>query len=50
MLDIIAIRDIVIAECNRSNCGRLVKLADKVRYLREVEGSLRGLNRAMTQQ
>ncbi len=27
-----------------------VKLADKVRYLREVEGSLRGLNRAMTQQ
>jgi transcriptional regulator with XRE-family HTH domain len=27
-----------------------VKLADKVRYLREVEGSLRGLERAMTQQ
>jgi len=27
-----------------------VKLADKIRYLREVEGSLRGLNRAMTQQ
>lgn len=27
-----------------------MKLADKVRYLREVEGSLRGLNRAMTQQ
>ena len=27
-----------------------MKLADKVRYLREVEGSLRGFNRAMTQQ
>jgi transcriptional regulator with XRE-family HTH domain len=27
-----------------------MNLADKVRYLREVEGSLRGLNRAMTQQ
>jgi transcriptional regulator with XRE-family HTH domain len=27
-----------------------MKLADKVRYLREVEGSLRGFSRAMTQQ
>ncbi|AXC14745.1 hypothetical protein ACPOL_5497 [Acidisarcina polymorpha] len=27
-----------------------MKLSDKVRYLREVEGSLRGLDRAMTQQ
>ena len=27
-----------------------MRLADKVRYLREVEGSLRSLNRAMTQQ
>jgi transcriptional regulator with XRE-family HTH domain len=27
-----------------------MKLGDKIRYLREVEGSLRGLNRAMTQQ
>jgi transcriptional regulator with XRE-family HTH domain len=26
-----------------------MKLADKMRYLREIEGSLRGLNRAMTQ-
>jgi transcriptional regulator with XRE-family HTH domain len=26
-----------------------VKLGDKIRYLREVEGSLRGLNRAMSQ-
>ncbi|MBB5326742.1 helix-turn-helix domain-containing protein [Tunturiibacter gelidoferens] len=27
-----------------------MKLKDKIRYLREVEGNLRGLNRAMTQQ
>src|SRR3984957_8780223 len=27
-----------------------MKLSDKIRYLREIEGSLRGLNRAMTQQ
>lgn len=27
-----------------------MNLADKIRYLREVEGSLRGLGRAMTQQ
>lgn len=27
-----------------------MKLGDKVRYLREVEGALRGLDRAMTQQ
>jgi transcriptional regulator with XRE-family HTH domain len=27
-----------------------MRLADKIRYLREVEGNLRGLNRAMTQQ
>jgi len=27
-----------------------LKLAEKIRYLREVEGSLRGLDRAMTQQ
>jgi transcriptional regulator with XRE-family HTH domain len=35
--------DIIIADCN-------MKLGEKIRYLREVEGSLRGLNRAMTQQ
>jgi transcriptional regulator with XRE-family HTH domain len=35
--------DIVIAICN-------IKLSDKIRYLREVEGNLRGLGRAMTQQ
>jgi transcriptional regulator with XRE-family HTH domain len=39
----IAISDIVIADCN-------MKLGEKIRYLREVEGNLRGLNRAMTQQ
>jgi len=27
-----------------------MKLSEKIRYLREVEGSLRGMNRAMTQQ
>jgi transcriptional regulator with XRE-family HTH domain len=27
-----------------------MKLSDKIRYLREVEGSVRGFNRAMTQQ
>src|SRR2546430_4935314 len=27
-----------------------MKLGEKIRYLREVEGSLRGLDRAMTQQ
>jgi transcriptional regulator with XRE-family HTH domain len=27
-----------------------MKLSDKIRYLREVEGNLRGLNRAMAQQ
>jgi transcriptional regulator with XRE-family HTH domain len=32
-----------IADCN-------MKLGEKIRYLREVEGTLRGLERAMTQQ
>lgn len=27
-----------------------MRLGEKIRYLREVEGTLRGLNRAMTQQ
>ncbi len=27
-----------------------VKLSDKLKYLREIEGSMRGLNRALTQQ
>ena len=43
MLANIANRDIVIAIRN-------MKLSDKIRYLREVEGNLRGLERAMTQQ
>ncbi len=44
LLTCIANCDINIAICN------IMKLSDKIRYLREVEGSLRGLNRAMTQQ
>ena len=43
MLANIANRDIIITICN-------MKLSDKIRYLREVEGNLRGLERAMTQQ
>jgi len=31
------------------NWGQPVKLGEKIRYLREVEGSLRGLGRPMTQ-
>ena len=30
--------------------GVSVKLGEKIRYLREIEGNLRGLGRAMTQQ
>jgi transcriptional regulator with XRE-family HTH domain len=44
-LTCIANRDINIAICNTE-----MKLSDKIRYLREVEGNLRGLDRAMTQQ
>ena len=40
----------IITDCDTGACRTPMKLADKVRYLREVEGSLRGLNRAMTQQ
>jgi transcriptional regulator with XRE-family HTH domain len=45
LLTCIADCDIVIAICNTA-----MKLSDKIRYLREVEGNLRGLGRAMTQQ
>jgi transcriptional regulator with XRE-family HTH domain len=42
-----------IADCNTliaiRNEAVTLKLCDKIRYLREVEGSLRGLGRAMTQ-
>jgi transcriptional regulator with XRE-family HTH domain len=31
-------------------CNTVMKLNEKIRYLREVEGNIRGLNRAMTQQ
>ena len=41
----IAISNIVIAICNND-----MKLGEKIRYLREVEGSIRGLDREMTQQ
>jgi transcriptional regulator with XRE-family HTH domain len=45
--------DIVIAIRNDDSMTRRrsgVTLAEKIRYLREVEGQLRGLGRAMTQQ
>jgi transcriptional regulator with XRE-family HTH domain len=42
-LAFIANCDTIIAICD-------MKLSDKIRYLREVEGGLRGLDRAMTQQ
>ncbi len=49
-LDNIAICDMIITDCDRIVTRKPMKLADKFRYLREVESSLRGLNRAMTQQ
>jgi transcriptional regulator with XRE-family HTH domain len=39
-----------IANCNINMSIWDMKLGEKIRYLREVEGSLRGLNRPMTQQ
>jgi transcriptional regulator with XRE-family HTH domain len=42
-LDNITNCDHIIANCN-------MNLGDKIKYLREVEGTLRGLGRAMTQQ
>jgi transcriptional regulator with XRE-family HTH domain len=39
----IAICNILIADCN-------MKLGEKIRYLRDVEGTVRGLGREMTQQ
>ena len=44
--NIIAIRN---TQAERRQRRHQVKLGDKIRYLREVEGSLRGLGRAMTQ-
>ena len=43
LLTRIAICNTLIAYCN-------MKLGEKIRYLREVEGALRGLDREMTQQ
>jgi len=39
-----------IAYCNINIAISNMKLGEKIRYLREVEGTLRGLGRAMTQQ
>ncbi len=36
-------------DLRRGDGGVIVKLGEKIRYLREVEGSLRGLGRPMTQ-
>ena len=56
LLTLIANRDIVIAICNwmpeypiANRKNKHMRLGEKIRYLREVEGSLRGLNRAMNQ-
>jgi transcriptional regulator with XRE-family HTH domain len=55
LLTVIAICDRVIANCDRDDAGKAayrseaMKLGEKIRYLREVEGSLRGLDRAMSQ-
>lgn len=46
-LIVIANRNINIAICNKAAD---LKLGEKIRYLREVEGTLRGLGREMTQQ
>jgi len=40
-----AIRYIVISDCDIK-----MSLGEKIRYLREMEGALRGLGRALTQQ
>src|SRR5246500_933703 len=42
----------IIADCNYALIAvwAAMKLGEKIRYLREVEGNLRGLDRAMTQQ
>ena len=42
---------ICIANCNKiiTDCDQVMKLNEKLGYLREVEGSLRGLGRALSQ-
>jgi transcriptional regulator with XRE-family HTH domain len=44
------IQFLTIADCNSIIANRNMKLGEKLRYLRLVEGTLRGLNREMTQQ
>ena len=47
---VIAICDVLDREFQANRItGSEMKLGEKIRYLREVEGSLRGLNRAMSQ-
>jgi len=41
---------LTIADCNMIIAIRYMRLGEKIRYLREVEGTLRGLDREMTQQ
>src|ERR1700759_3512463 len=47
VLDTIADCDILITDCD---IEKFMKLGEKIRYLRLVEGTLRGLGREMTQQ
>lgn len=39
-----------ITHCDRTIAGCYMRLGEKLRYLREVEGTLRGLGRELTQQ
>src|SRR5271165_1214615 len=44
------IQFLTIADCNSIIANRNMKLGEKLRYLRLVEGTLRGMDREMTQQ
>ena len=44
------IQPLTIAICNIIIAIRYMRLGEKIRYLREVEGALRGMDREMTQQ
>jgi transcriptional regulator with XRE-family HTH domain len=48
--DALRIRLTPIANCDINIAGSDMRLGEKIRYLREVEGTLRGLGREMTQQ
>jgi transcriptional regulator with XRE-family HTH domain len=47
---VIAICDWPVGDFERWSLEARMKLGEKIKYLREVEGSLRGMNRAMSQQ